>query len=173
MAEFCSSTSDDTTGDRLEAEIVRHRELLRGAVAEHWRRVDMRLRFAEPAVQRLLVKQAERLVDGLMIDPERHRDLDVDAYRVVRDGVPLRYDARRRRFVAQRGRREILIRPDGQERRLGIIARLAAGGVDVDQILTVATVVISHPEFPGAAPARGPRRDDPFRQAHSRATMDR
>ncbi|WP_280382041.1 hypothetical protein [Nocardia wallacei] len=168
MAEFCSSTS----GDRLETEIARHRELLRSAVAQHWRRVDLRLRFAEPAVQRLLVKQAERLIDGLMIDAERHRDLDVDAYRAVRDGVPLRYDARRRRFVAQRGRREILIRPDGQERRLGIIARLAASGVDVDQILTVATVVITHPESPGAAPARGPRRDNPLRQAHSRSAAD-
>ncbi|GAB2702738.1 hypothetical protein [Nocardia thraciensis] len=173
MSESYSSTSGGGAGDQLETEIARHRELLRSAVAEHWRRVDVRLRFADPAVQRLLVKQTERLVDGLMIDAEQHRDLDVDAYRAVRDGAPLRYDARRRRFVAQRGRRVILIRPDGQERRLGIIARLAADGVDVEQILTVATVVISHPVFPGAAPARGPRRDDPFRQAHSRATMER
>ncbi|MBB5915023.1 hypothetical protein BJY24_003890 [Nocardia transvalensis] len=170
MAEFYSSS--DRADDRLAAEIARHRELLRRPVAEHWRRVDLRLRFAEPAVQHLLVRQAERLIDGLMIDADRHRDLDVEAYRAVRDGVPLRYDARRRQFVAERGRREILIRPDGQERRLGIIARLAADGVDVDQILTVATVVVSHPDYPGAAPVRGPRRDDPFRQAHSRAAAD-
>ncbi|MBF6171778.1 hypothetical protein [Nocardia blacklockiae] len=173
MAEFHSSASDDRADDRLAAEIERHRELLRKPVAEHWRRVDLRIRTAAPPVQYLLVKQAERLVDDLLIDAERHRDLDVDAYRAIRDGVPLRYDARRRRFVAQRGRREISIRPDGQERRLGIIARLAADGVDVDQILTVATVVISHPDYPGAAPARGPRRDDPLRQAHSRATTGR
>ncbi|WP_024802558.1 hypothetical protein [Nocardia sp. BMG51109] len=173
MAEFYSSTSDNRAGDRLAAEIERHRELLAGPVADHWRRVDLRIRFADPSVQHLLVKQAERLLDGLMIDAERHRDLDVDAYLAVRDGVPVRYDARRRRFVAERGGREIVIRPDGQERRLGIIARLAASGVDVDQILTVAAVVVAHPGFPGAAAARGPRRDDPFRQAHSRATTSR
>ncbi|WP_280272151.1 hypothetical protein [Nocardia wallacei] len=173
MAEFYSSTSDDRADDRLAAEIERHRELLRKPVAEHWRRVDLRIRSAAPAVQYLLVKQAGRLVDGLLIDAERHRDLDVDAYRAVRDGVPLRYDARRRVFVALRGRQEILIRPDSKERRLGIIARLAADRVDVDQILTVATVVVSHPAYPGVAPARAPRRDDPIRQAHSRATTGR
>ena len=158
MAEFYSSASDNHTDDRLTAEIARHAALLSGPVAEHWRRVDLRIRSTDPAVQNLLVRQAKRLVDGLLIDAERHRGFDVDAYLAVRDGIPVRYDTRCRQFVAQRDGREIAIRPSGPERRLGLIARLAADGVDVEQILTVAAVVTARPGCPGAVPTRRPRR---------------
>ncbi|WP_019931052.1 hypothetical protein [Nocardia sp. BMG111209] len=146
MSELYSTSDAD---DRMAAVADRHRELLRGPVAEYRERVAQRARYFGQAGP-ILIEQAERHITALMIDPERDRDLDVDAYRAMRDGLAVRYDTRQRVFVAQRGKREVSIRPDGPERRLGIIARLAAAGVDLDQILTVAAVVATHPGDPGA-----------------------
>ncbi|MFI5779101.1 hypothetical protein [Nocardia sp. NPDC051570] len=156
MSEPYSSTSDAGAA-RLIAEAERHRELLRRPVDEYRRRVAERARRLDPAVGAVLTDQAERLIADLMIVPARHPALDVAAYRAVRDGLPVRYDARQHLFVARTARREIHIRPNGPERRLGIIARLAASGVDLDQILTVAAVVVTHPGGPCGAeipPAR-------------------
>ncbi|MFF0492724.1 hypothetical protein ACFYTQ_27150 [Nocardia sp. NPDC004068] len=150
MSESYSSTSDAGSA-RLAAEAERHRELLRKPVEEYRRRVAERARYLQPASASLLDDQADRHIADLLIDPDRHRDLDLDAYRAIRDGVPTRYDAQRHLFVARTTHGEIDIRPGGPERRLGIIARLAAAEVDLDQILTVAAVVVTHPGVPGEA----------------------
>jgi hypothetical protein len=150
MAELGSSTSGDTDA-RLVAEAQRHRELLRAAVEEYRYRVARNAQYLRSTQPPSLLAQAEERIADLLIDPVRHHDLDVDAYLAVREGWPTRFDARRQMFVAARGRREVWIGPHGAERRLGIIARLAADGVDLEQILIVAAVVVAHPAVPGAA----------------------
>jgi hypothetical protein len=151
MSELRSSTSDDRAGNPLLIEAQRHRELLRGPIEDYRRRLVLQAQYLQP-MQRspMLTKSEERIAD-LMIDPVRHRELDLDAYRAVRDELPTRWDARLLRFLAQSGTREIPIGPHGAERRLGIIARLASRGVEIEQILTVAAVVIAHPAGPDAA----------------------
>ncbi|MBU3066759.1 hypothetical protein KO481_35235 [Nocardia sp. NEAU-G5] len=154
MSELRSSTSDGSF--ELTAEAQRHRDLLRGPVEEYRRRIALQARYVPMQGQALLERAEERIAD-LMIDPSRHHDLDLEVYRAVRDGWPTRFDSRWQMFVATRGRREVLIPPQGPERRFGIIARMAANRVELEQILLVAMVVIAHPEGPGAAvdlPAR-------------------
>ncbi|MCM6778130.1 hypothetical protein NDR87_32075 [Nocardia sp. CDC159] len=162
MSDPYPSTSD--AGDtRLHAEAERHRQLLRRPVDEYRRRVAQRAHHLDPAAAAVLTDQAERLIADLLIDPTRHRALNIDAYRAIRDGLPVRYDARHHQFVARTSRREIHIHPNGPERRLGIIARLATAGVDLDQILTVAAVVITHPGSPGEASDPPSREGEPER----------
>ncbi|RDI62919.1 hypothetical protein [Nocardia pseudobrasiliensis] len=153
MSDPYSSTSDaDVARLRLEAE--RHRWLLREPIEEYWHRIAQRAADLGLEPGSLLIDQAERFIADLLIDPDHHVDLDLEAYRAVRDGVPVRYDAPNHLFVARIAGREVHIRPNGPERRLGIIARLAASGVDLDQILTVAAVVVTHPGRPGGAGVR-------------------
>ncbi|WP_067670708.1 hypothetical protein [Nocardia miyunensis] len=161
MSELRSSTSDHSAEGRLVAEAQRHRELLRKPVEDYRRRLVVHARHLQPMQRSPLLTRAEERIADLMIDPVRHRELDLDAYRAVRDGLPTRWDARWLRFIAQSGSREISIGPHSAERRLGIIARLAARDVEIEQILTVASVVIAHPAGPDAAvvpPVRATRR---------------
>ncbi|MBF6063623.1 hypothetical protein IU500_23445 [Nocardia terpenica] len=146
MSELRSSSSDGADR-RLSAVIAEHRELLRAPAEEYRRAAAARARRSAPVGEPLLAEQTDRLIADLMIDPVRHRRLDIDAYLAVRDGIPLRYDAQRHRFTGP----GVTVHPNGPERRLGIIARLAARGADLDQILTVATVVITHPGAAGEA----------------------
>ncbi|MBY8862690.1 hypothetical protein K7711_39915 [Nocardia sp. CA2R105] len=161
MSELRSSTSDDSAGSRLVAEAQRHRELLRKPVEDYRRRLVVQAGLLRPMQRSPLLTRAEERIADLMIDPVRHRELDLDAYLAVRDGLPTRWDARWQRFIAQNGSREIPIGPHTAERRLGIIARLASRDVEIEQILTVAAVVIAHPAGPDAAvvpPVRATRR---------------
>lgn len=151
MSELRSSTSDGSFDAELAAEAQRHRDLLRGPVEEYRRRVGAQTGYLPPAQRPAQLARAQERIADLMIDPSRHRDLDLTAYRAVRDGWPTRFDSRCQMFVATRGRHEVLIPPQGAERRLGIIARMAANGVELEQILLVAMVVIAHPAGPGAA----------------------
>ena len=163
MSELRSSTSDDSAGGRLVAEAQRHRELLRGPIEEYRRRLVLQAQHLQPMQRSPMLTRAEERIADLMIDPVRHRELDLEAYRAVREGLPTRWDARWQRFIAQRGPREIPIGPHSAERRLGIIARLASRNVEIEQILTVAAVVIAHPGGPGAAvvpPVRATRHAD-------------
>ncbi len=127
--------------DELAAVCDRHRAVLQKAVTEYRWQLLRRTEYLEPGRAQLLRDQAERRIEALQIDPVRHRDLDIRAYLAVRDGLPLRYDARQRVFIARRGRDDVTIRPNSAERRLGIVARLATAGVALDQIVTVATAV--------------------------------
>lgn len=161
MSELRSSTSDSSAHGELLAEARRHRELLRDPIEDYRRRLVLQAQYVQPMQRSPLLTRAEERIADLMIDPVRHRALDLDAYRAVRDELPARWDARLLRFLAQNGTREIPIGPHSAERRLGIIARLASRGVEIEQILTVATVVIAHPAGPDAAvvpPVRASRR---------------
>ncbi|MQY23682.1 hypothetical protein [Nocardia macrotermitis] len=161
MSEHRSSTSDSSADRELVTEAQRHRELLRGPIEDYRRRLVAQARYLQPMQRSPMLTKAEEHIADLMIDPVRHRDLDLEVYRAVRDGLPTRWDARYQRFIAQSGSREIPIWPHSAERRLGIIARLAARNVDVEQILTVSMVVIAHPAGPDAAvvpPVRATRR---------------
>ncbi|WP_216902035.1 hypothetical protein [Nocardia alni] len=151
MAEFGSSTSDHSADARLAEQAQSHRELLRGPVEEYRWRLERQARYLGPTQRPPLLAVARERIADLMIDPVRHRELDMDAYLAVREGWPVRFDARRQMFVAERGRHEVWIGPHSAERRLGIIARLAAEGAELEQILLVASVVIAHPPGPGAA----------------------
>jgi hypothetical protein len=163
MSELRSSTSDDSSGAGLAAEAQRHREILRGPIEEYRRRMALQVQYLQPMQRTPMVARADERIADLMIDPARHRDLDLAAYRAVREGWPARFDSRRQMFVATSRRREVLIGPHSAERRLGIVARLAASGVELEQILLVASVVIAHPAGPGAAVV------PPVRAAHDRA----
>ncbi|MGY2061562.1 hypothetical protein ACW9HQ_42375, partial [Nocardia gipuzkoensis] len=92
MSDPYSSTSDADDA-RLRLEVERHRWLLRTPVEEYWHRIAQRAADLGPEPGALLIEQAERFIADLLIDPDRHRDLDLEAYRAVRDGLPVRYDA--------------------------------------------------------------------------------
>ncbi|MGK8490616.1 hypothetical protein [Nocardia asiatica] len=131
------------------AEIERHRALLRPAAEDYRRRVAQRVEHLDPSDQEPWLRQAEQFVESLLIDPIRHRALDLDAYRAIRDGVPVRYDTERRSYVVRRpGRDPLAIGPGLPEHRLGVIARLASLGLRLEQIqvvaLTTAQMVAPH-----------------------------
>ncbi|WP_280243558.1 hypothetical protein [Nocardia abscessus] len=144
MPEVQTSTSDRPTVDHEElvafaAEIERHRTLLRSAAKDYRWRVAQRVAHLDPSEQELWLRQAEQFVASLMIDPIRHSTLDLDAYRAIRDGIPVRYDAELRSYVLRRPEREpLLIHPGLPEHRLGVIARLASLGLRLEQIQVVA-----------------------------------
>lgn len=123
----------------LAAEIERHRYLLRHAAEDYRWRIAERIRHLEPRDQEMIAAQAERFVEALYIDPVRHSTLDVDAYRAIRDGVPVVFDAQLRTYVLRRpGREPLRIRPGLPEHRFGVIARLAGLGLRLEQIQVVA-----------------------------------
>ncbi|WP_225729517.1 MULTISPECIES: hypothetical protein [unclassified Nocardia] len=141
----------------LAEEAEHHRSLLRSAAADYRWRVAQRVSELTPEDQRYYLDEAERLIEQLMIDPVRHSTLDLDAYRAIRDGVPVTYDSAQRMYVLRRpGRDPLPIRPGLAEHRLGVIARLAGLGLRLDQIqvvaLTTAQMVAPHE---AAVPPRG------------------
>ncbi|MFF3224279.1 hypothetical protein ACFYV7_15910 [Nocardia suismassiliense] len=123
----------------LAAEIERHRYLLRAAADGYRWRVARQVEHLDPPDRDMRLAHAERLIDALLIDPIRHNDLDLDAYRAVRDGAPIEFDADRRTYVLRRdGQEPLPIRPGLPEHRLGVIARLAGLGLRLEQIQVVA-----------------------------------
>ncbi|WP_405162423.1 hypothetical protein OG203_40070 [Nocardia sp. NBC_01499] len=123
----------------LAAEIERHRHLLRSAAEGYRWRIARRVEYLDPPDRDMRIAHAERLIETLMIDPIRHNALDLDAYRAVRDGAPIEFDAERRTYVLRRpGREPLPIRPGMPEHRLGVIARLAGLGLRLEQIQVVA-----------------------------------
>ncbi|UGT68961.1 hypothetical protein LTT66_01655 [Nocardia gipuzkoensis] len=154
MPDVQASTPDPVAVDHEElvafaAEIERHRALLRSAAEDYRWRVAQRVEHLDPSDQEPWLRQAEQFVESLMIDPIRHKTLDLEAYRAVRDGVPVRYDAVLRSYVLPRPERDPLpIRPGLPEHRLGVIARLASLGLRLEQIqvvaLTTAQMVAPH-----------------------------
>ncbi|MFB8281445.1 hypothetical protein [Nocardia colli] len=143
----------------LAAEIERHRHLLRSAADDYRRRVTERVEYLDPPDRDMRLAHAERLIDALMIDPIRHLDLDLDAYRAVRDGAPIEFDADRRTYVLRRpGREPLPIRPGLPEHRLGVIARLAGLGLRLEQIQVVAltTAQVKAPNEQAEPPATTP-----------------
>ncbi|WP_280257508.1 hypothetical protein [Nocardia abscessus] len=165
MPEVQASTSDRPTVDHEElvafaVEIERHRTLLRSAAKDYRWRVAQRVAHLDPSDQELWLRQAEQFVASLMIDPIRHSTLDLDAYRAIRDGVPVRYDAELRSYVLRRPERDpLLIRPGLPEHRLGVIARLASLGLRLEQIQVVAltTDQMVAPNEATRRPAPAPR----------------
>ncbi|MFI7003129.1 hypothetical protein [Nocardia sp. NPDC050175] len=136
----------------LAAEIERHRHLLRSAAEGYRWRVAQRVEYLDPPDRDMRLAHAERLIEALMIDPVRHNDLDLDAYRAVRDGAPIEFDTDRRTFVLRRpGRAPLPIRPGLPEHRLGVIARLAGLGLRLEQIQVVALTTTQ-----GIAPPKPP-----------------
>lgn len=125
----------------------RHRGLLHEAVEAYRLRIGEWVRYLEPGDRDLRLAQAERQIAELHIDPGRHRDLDLDAYRAVRDGVPMRFAPEHGAFVRPRSAgAPVLVRPGSPEHRLGVIARLAALGQTLEQIQVVAvTAAMSMP----------------------------
>ncbi|MEV6561734.1 hypothetical protein AB0M22_38855 [Nocardia sp. NPDC051756] len=143
----------------LVAEIERHRHLLRSAAGDYRRRVAERVEYLDPPDRDMRLAHAERLIDALMIDPIRHIDLDLDAYRAVRDGAPIEFDAEHRTYVLRRpGRAPLPIRPGLPEHRLGVIARLAGLGLRLEQIQVVAltTAQVKAPNEQAEPPATPP-----------------
>lgn len=140
----------------LAAELERHRHLLRSAADDYRRRVAERVEYLDPPDRDMRLAHAERLIDALMIDPIQHVDLDLDAYRAVRDGAPIEFDAERRTYVLRRpGRDSLPIRPGLPEHRLGVIARLAGLGLRLEQIQVVALTTaqgVAPPEPPKTTP---------------------
>ncbi|MFI9510998.1 hypothetical protein [Nocardia sp. NPDC052566] len=143
----------------LAAEIERHRYLLRHAADDYRVRVIQRVRHLDPPDQQLVLDQAERFIDALMINPVRHGDLDLDAYRAIRDGAPVEFDPELRTYVLRRaGRPPLVIRPGLPEHRLGVIARLAGLGLRLEQIQVVAvtTAQMVPPHEAAVAPDQAP-----------------
>ncbi|WP_327114766.1 hypothetical protein OHB12_35515 [Nocardia sp. NBC_01730] len=133
----------------LAVEIERHRYLLRHATEDYRWRAERRVEHLDPPDRELRLRQAEQLIAALMIDPIRHSTLDLDAYRAIRDGVPVVFDTERRVYVLRRpGLDPLPIRPGLPEHRLGVIARLAALGLRLEEIqvvaLTTAQMVAPH-----------------------------
>ncbi|MBF6340520.1 hypothetical protein IU450_32185 [Nocardia abscessus] len=165
MPDVQASPSDRPTVDHEElvafaAEIERHRALLRSAAEDYRWRVAQRVEHLEPPDQEPWLRQAEQFVESLMIDPIRHSTLDLDAYRAIRDGVPVRYDVERRSYVLPRPERDpLLIRPGLPEHRLGVIARLASLGLRLEQIQVVAltTAQMVAPHEAARRPAQAPQ----------------
>ncbi|MEU4343791.1 hypothetical protein AB0H00_21395 [Nocardia sp. NPDC023852] len=123
----------------LAVEIERHRYLLHRAVEDYRWRVEQRVEHLDPPDRDLRLRQAEHLIAAMMIDPIRHSTLDLDAYQAIRDGVPVVFDAERRMYVLRRpGQVPLPIRPGLPEHRLGVIARLAALGLRLEEIQVVA-----------------------------------
>ncbi|WP_174184596.1 hypothetical protein [Nocardia barduliensis] len=144
----------------LAAEIERHRALLRPAAEDYRRRVAERVEHLDPSDQEPWLRQAEQFIASLMIDPIRHSALDLDAYRAIRDGVPVRYDAGRRSYVVNRPDGDPLaIRPGLPEHRLGVIARLAQLELRLEQIQVVAltTAQMVAPHEAARRPAKTPQ----------------
>ncbi|WP_433663626.1 hypothetical protein ACQPW1_16790 [Nocardia sp. CA-128927] len=140
----------------LAAEIERHRHLLRSAADGYRWRVARRVEYLDPPDRDMRLAHAERLIEALMIDPVRHTDLDLDAYRAVRDGAPIEFDTERRTYALRRpGREPLPIRPGLPEHRLGVIARLAGLGLRLEQIQVVALTTaqgVAPPKPPAAPP---------------------
>ncbi|MGW4091069.1 hypothetical protein [Nocardia sp. NPDC004750] len=165
MPDVLASTPDRLAVDHEElvafaAEIERHRALLRPAAEDYRYRVAQRIKHLDPSDQEPFLRQAEQSIESLLIDPIRHSALDLAAYRAIRDGVPVRFDAERRAYVLRRPEREpLVIRPGLPEHRLGVIARLASLGLRLEQIqvvaLTTAQMVAPHEAL--RPPARAPR----------------
>ncbi|WP_157170773.1 hypothetical protein [Nocardia araoensis] len=165
MPDVLASTPDRLAVDHEElvafaAEIERHRALLRPAAQDYRRRVAQRIEHLDPSDQEPFLRQAEQFVVSLLIDPIRHSTLDVAAYRAIRGGAPVRFDAERRAYVLPRPEREpLVIRPGMPEHRLGVIARLASLGLRLEQIQVVAltTAQMMAPHEAAPPPAHAPR----------------
>ncbi|PXX62488.1 hypothetical protein DFR70_107357 [Nocardia tenerifensis] len=140
----------------LAAEIERHRYLLRSAADDYRWRTARQVEYLDPPDRDMRLAHAERLIEALMIDPVRHIDLDLDAYRAVRDGAPIDFDAEHRTYVLRRpGRDPLPVRPGLPEHRLGVIARLAGLGLRLEQIQVVALTtaqVVERPRPPATTP---------------------
>lgn len=165
MPEVHASTPDRLAADHeklvaLAVEIERHRSLLRRAAEDYRWRVAQRVEHLDPSEQEPWLRQAEQFIESLMIDPVRHSTLDLDAYRAIRDGVPVRFDAERRTYVLRGPQRDpLVIRPGLPEHRLGVIARLATLGLRLEQIQVVAltTAQMVAPHEAAQPPAEAPR----------------
>ncbi|BDT95469.1 MULTISPECIES: hypothetical protein [Nocardia] len=165
MPDVKASTPDRRAVDHEEpvaftAEIDRHRSLLRPAAQDYRWRVAQRIEHLDPSDQEPWLRQADQLVESLMIDPVRHSDLDLDAYRAIRDGIPVHYDTERRTYVLRRpGQDPLVIRPGLPEHRLGVIARLASRGLRLEQIQVVAltTAQMVAPHEAARRPAHAPQ----------------
>ncbi|MFE7744324.1 hypothetical protein [Nocardia sp. NPDC057455] len=154
MPDVQASTPDRRAVDHEElvvfaAEIERHRSLLRHAAQDYRWRVAQRIEHLDPSDQQPFLRQAEQFIESLLIDPIRHSTMDLNAYRAIRDGVPVRFDAERRTYVLRRPEGEpLVIGPGLPEHRLGVIARLASLGLRLEQIqvvaLTTAQMVAPH-----------------------------
>ncbi|MEU7767201.1 hypothetical protein AB0B25_18990 [Nocardia sp. NPDC049190] len=143
----------------LAVEIERHRHLLRHAAEDYRRRVRQRFEHLDPPDRDLRLRQAEQFLDALMIDPIRHGRLDLDAYRAIRDRAPVVFDSERGVYVLRRtGQHPLLIHPGRAEQRLGVIARLAALGLRVEEIQVVAltTAQMAAPQEAATPPTTVP-----------------
>ncbi|MBF6168318.1 hypothetical protein IU486_26725 [Streptomyces gardneri] len=143
------ATIDIDRAIELAVEIERHRYLLHRAVEDYRLRVRRRFEHLDPPELELRLRQAEQFIEALMIDPIRHGALDLVAYRAIRDGAPVVFDAERRTYVLRRhGQAPLPIRPGLPEHRLGVIARLAGIGLRLEEIqvvaLTTAQTVAPH-----------------------------
>lgn len=152
---------DAETNQRQElaAEAARHRELLRPAVENYRQRIAEQAGYLAPADRDVPISLAERQIERLLIDPVQHAELDLAAYRAVRDRLPMQYDADEQAFVLrQPGQSPRLIRPGLPEHRLGVIARLAQLGVPLEQMQIVAITTASSvaPHEAAVPPARTP-----------------
>ncbi|WP_330231869.1 hypothetical protein OHA40_04865 [Nocardia sp. NBC_00508] len=164
MPDVHASTPDRFAADHEElvafaVEIERHRSLLHHAAEDYRWRVAQRVEHFDPSEQEPWLRQAEQFIESLMIDPIRHSTLDLDAYRAIRDGVPVRFDAERRAYVLRGPEREpLVIRPGLPEHRLGVIARLATLGLRLEQIQVVAltTAQMVAPHEAAQPPAEAP-----------------
>lgn len=161
----------------LAAEIGRHRHLLRSAVEGYRWRVAQRVEYLDPPDRDRRLAHAERLIEALMIDPIQHSDLDLDAYRAVRDGAPIEFDAEHRTYVLRRpGREPLPIRPGLPEHRLGVIARLAGLGLRLEQIQVVALTtvqVVAPPKAPATTPQVNRGTTKPSRRLGQTSQRDR
>ncbi|MGK8524703.1 hypothetical protein ACRS6B_25550 [Nocardia asteroides] len=133
----------------LAVEIERHRHLLHRAAEDYRFRVRRRFEHLDPPELDLRLRQAEQFIGALLIDPIRHNALDLAAYRAIRDGAPVVFDAEHRTYVLRRpDRAPLRIRPGMPEHRLGVIARLAGLGLRLEEIqvvaLTTAQTVAPH-----------------------------
>ncbi|RJO69243.1 hypothetical protein D5S18_31840 [Nocardia panacis] len=145
MPDVHDTTTDPRTlvdRDRrraLAAVVEQHRTLLAPAAEEHRRRVAQRVSVLAPGHRALYLDEAERLIAALMIDPQRHAALELDAYRAIRDGIPMAFEAATARYMLRRpDRPPLAIHPGMAEHRLGTIARSAARGLALEQIHVVA-----------------------------------
>ncbi|WP_378739631.1 hypothetical protein [Nocardia brasiliensis] len=155
----------------LAAEIERHRYLLRTAADDYRWRVARQAECLEPYERDIRLAHAERLIDALLIDPIRHNDLDLDAYRAIRDGAPIEFDPDSRGYVLRRpGRTPLPIRPGLPEHRLGVIARLAGLGLRLEQIQVVALTTaqgVAPPKPPASTPEVNRGTTKPSRRTHN------
>ncbi|MGV9544023.1 hypothetical protein ACWDSF_22125 [Nocardia beijingensis] len=179
MPDVLASASDRLAVDHEQlvafaAEVERHRSLLRPAAEDYRARVAQRIEHLDSSDQEPFLRQAEQSVTSLLIDPIRHSTLDLDAYRAIRDGAAVRFDAGRRAYVLPRPEGEpLVIGPGMPEHRLGVVARLASLGLRLEQIqvvaLTTAQMVAPHEATRPPAPAPRVQRGTTKASRHGKA----